>query len=112
MSASCRVIISMSGCAVTTIIVHTDTCHVSQVLALSPIQRVTASYARMCTSKIISNTDTVSQLSPGIILMSGGPMMVAYYKVNYLPVGVRIRFRVNCGSRVFGVRANLSCEIG
>ena len=39
-------------------------------------------------------------------------MMVACYKVNYLPVGVRIRFRVNCGSRVFGVRANLSSEIG
>ena len=38
--------------------------------------------------------------------------MVACYKVNYLPVGVRIRFRVNCGSRVFGVKANLSSEIG
>ena len=36
-----------------------------------------------------------SQLSPGIILMSGVPMTVACYKVNYLPVGVRIRFRVN-----------------
>ena len=37
-------------------------------------------------------------------------MMVACYKANYLSVGVRIWFRVNYGSRVFGVRVNFSSE--
>ena len=39
-------------------------------------------------------------------------MMAVYYKVDYLPVGVKIWFQVNCGGRVFGVRAKLSSEIG
>ena len=61
MSASCRVIISMSGGAVTTISVHTDTCHVSRVTSVGMVSfpRVAVSYARMCTSKIISITGTV-----------------------------------------------------
>ena len=42
----------------------------------------------------------------------GVSMMVACYKANYLSVGVRIWFRVNYGSRVFGVRVNFSSEIG
>ena len=32
--------------------------------------------------------------------------------VNYLPVGIRIWFWVNCGGRVFGDTANFSSEIG
>ena len=32
--------------------------------------------------------------------------MVVVVVVNYLPVGVRIWFRVNCGGRVFGVRVS------
>ena len=40
----------------------------------------------------------------------GVSMMVACYKANYLSVGVRIWFRVNYGSRVFGVRVNFSSE--
>ena len=39
-------------------------------------------------------------------------MTLVYYKVNYLPVGVRIWFWVNCGGRVFGDTANFSSEIG
>ena len=35
-------------------------------------------------------------------------MMVAYYKVNYLPVGVRIWFRVIFGFPFFGARSNIS----
>ena len=33
-------------------------------------------------------------------------MTVVYYKVNYLPVGVRIWYWENCGGRVFGDKAN------
>ena len=40
------------------------------------------------------------------------PLTVVYYKVNYLPVGIRIWFQVNCGSRVFGDVADFSSEIG
>ena len=29
------------------------------------------------------------------------PLTVVYYKVNFLPVGVRIWFQVSCGSQVF-----------
>ena len=41
-------------------------------------------------------------------------MMVVLKKVNYLTVGVRIWFRVNCRGRVrvFGDTANFSNEIG
>ena len=39
-------------------------------------------------------------------------MMAVCYKVDYLPVGVRILFWVNCGGRVIGVRAKFSSEIG
>ena len=56
-----------------------------------------------------------SQLSPGVSFIydlapDGG--ILEYYKVNYLLVGVRIWFWVNCGSRVFGDIANFSSEIG
>ena len=34
------------------------------------------------------------------------------YKVNYLPVGIRIWFWPNCLIRVFGDMANFSSEIG
>ena len=40
------------------------------------------------------------------------PLTVVYYKVNYLPVGVRIWFWPNCRIRVFGDMANFSSEIG
>ena len=40
------------------------------------------------------------------------PLTVVYYKVNYLPVGVRIWFWPNCRIRVFGDMANYSSEIG
>ena len=40
------------------------------------------------------------------------PLTVVYYKVNYLPAGVRIWFWPNCGIRVFGDMANFSSEIG
>ena len=39
-------------------------------------------------------------------------MTVVYYKVDYLPGGVRIWFRPNCRVGVFGDMANLSSEIG
>ena len=39
-------------------------------------------------------------------------MTVIYYKVHYLPGGVRIRFHPNCRVGVFGDMANLSSEIG
>ena len=38
-------------------------------------------------------------------------MTVVYYKVDYLPGGVRIWFRTNCRVGVFGDMANLSNEI-
>ena len=34
-------------------------------------------------------------------------MTVVYYKINYLPVGVRIWFQVNFGGRVFRVKVLL-----
>ena len=39
-------------------------------------------------------------------------MRAVCYKVIYLPEGVRIWFRANCGGRVFGDMANFSSEIG
>ena len=39
-------------------------------------------------------------------------MTVVYYKVIYLPVGIRIWFWPNCQIRVFGDMANFSSEIG
>ena len=40
------------------------------------------------------------------------PLTVVYYKVNYLPVGVRIWFWPNCRIQVFGDMVNFSSEIG
>ena len=40
------------------------------------------------------------------------PLTVVYYKVNYLPVGVRIWFWPNCRIRVLGDTANFLSEIG
>ena len=54
---------------------------------------------------------SMPQLSPGIILMSG----IAHgggILQSYLPAGVRIWFRANCGVRVFGDMANFPSEIG
>ena len=39
-------------------------------------------------------------------------MTVVYYKVHYLPGGVRIWFRPNCRVGVFGDMANFASEIG
>ena len=40
------------------------------------------------------------------------PMIVVYYKVNYLPVGVRIWFHPNCRVGVFRDMVNFLNEIG
>ena len=53
-----------------------------------------------------------TQVSPAFLKFLTLPLTVVWYKVNYLPAGVRIWFWPNCGILVFGDMANFSSEIG
>ena len=56
--------------------------------------------------------DTAHTYPLDFLLYMTWSMTVVCYKVNYLPVGIRIWFWPNCRIRVFGDMANFSSEIG
>ena len=68
---------------------------------------------QLLASSLLLKVEHLSHTYPlDFLLYMTWHMTVVCYKVNYLPVGIRIWFWPNCRIRVFGDMAKFSSEIG